>query len=159
MMVMAPQGPEGVWRANQIDRGDPSKRFDLLVDAYSGQKLYFSGWSEQTFFGKATAIGIPFHRGEFGLWNQVLLFAFGAGILFSMVSGWVMVFKRLRAGLPLWPTVLPGAWKSVSPWAWLGSLLALLAMPVLALSALLPLLAEGLWAWRARAGSKSASAR
>ena len=159
MMVMAPQGPEGVWRANQIDRGDPSKRFDLLMDAYSGQKLYFSGWSEQTFFGKATAIGIPFHRGEFGLWNQVLLFVFGAGILFSMVSGWVMVFKRLRAGLPLWPTVLPGAWKSVSPWAWLGSLLALLAMPVLALSALLPLLAEGLWAWRASAGSKSASAQ
>lgn len=83
MMVMPPKGPEGVWRANQLDRGDPTKRFDLLIDAYSGQRLYYSGWSEQTWFGKATAIGIPFHRGEFGLWNQVLLFLFGIGLLFS----------------------------------------------------------------------------
>jgi uncharacterized iron-regulated membrane protein len=87
MMLMAPKGPDGVWRANQLDRGDPTKRFDILLDAYTGEKLYYSGWDEQTAFGKATAIGIPFHRGEFGIWNQVLLFIFGAGILFSLISG------------------------------------------------------------------------
>lgn len=120
MMVMAPKGPEGFWRANQMDRGDPTKRFDLLLDAYSGEKLFYSGWSEQTAFGKATAIGIPFHRGEFGLWNQVLLFVFGAGILFSLVSGWVMFFKRRQASSAFLPALLPGAWRSVSPWAVLG---------------------------------------
>lgn len=148
MMVMAPKGPEGVWRANQLDKGDPTKRFDLLLDAYSGQKLYYSGWADQTAFGKATAIGIPFHRGEFGVWNQVLLFVFGAGILFSLVSGWVMFFKRRASGSSIWPVVLSGAWRSVSPWAWLGGAFMLVAMPVLAISAVPVALVEVWSAWR-----------
>lgn len=148
MMVMAPKGPEGVWRANQMDKGDPTKRFDILLDAYSGEKLYYSGWSEQTAFGKATAIGIPFHRGEFGVWNQILLFLFGAGILFSLVSGWAMFFKRMKSGTTVWPILLPGAWRSVSPWAWIGGALMLLLMPVLAISALPVGLLEAWIAWR-----------
>jgi uncharacterized iron-regulated membrane protein len=150
MQVMAPIGPEGVWRANQMDRGDPTKRFDLLVDAYSGERLYDSGWSEQTAFGKATAIGIPFHRGEFGWWNQALLFIFGAGVVFSIVSGWVMYFQRRARGLVGLPKLLPGAWRSVSPWAGLGGLLMLVALPLLATSAAVVLLAEISMAWRAR---------
>ncbi|MEO0028972.1 MAG: hypothetical protein RJB45_1013, partial [Pseudomonadota bacterium] len=153
MMVMAPKGPEGVWRANQMDRGDPTKRFDLLLDAYSGEKLFYSGWSEQTAFGKATAIGIPFHRGEFGLWNQVLLFVFGAGILFSVVSGWVMFFKRRQASSAFLPALLPGAWRSVSPWAVLGGAFMLVAMPVLALSAVPLALLEAWLGWRHRRAS------
>jgi uncharacterized iron-regulated membrane protein len=148
MMVMAPKGPEGVWRANQMDRGDPTKRFDLLLDAYSGEKLFYSGWSEQTAFGKATAIGIPFHRGEFGLWNQVLLFVFGAGILFSLVSGWVMFFKRRQASSAFLPALLPGAWRSVSPWAVLGGAFMLVAMPVLAMSAVPLAMLEAWLGWR-----------
>jgi uncharacterized iron-regulated membrane protein len=157
MMVMAPKGPEGVWRANQMDRGDPTKRFDLLLDAYSGQKLYYSGWADQTAFGKATAIGIPFHRGEFGVWNQVLLFVFGAGILFSLVSGWVMFFKRRASGSNIWPVVLPGAWRSVSPWAWLGGAFMLVAMPVLAISAVPVAMAEAWGAWRQSIARKDAA--
>ncbi len=148
MMVMAPKGPEGFWRANQMDRGDPTKRFDLLLDAYSGEKLFYSGWAEQTAFGKATAIGIPFHRGEFGLWNQVLLFVFGAGILFSLVSGWVMFFKRRQASSAFLPALLPGAWRSVSPWAVLGGAFMLVAMPVLAMSAVPLAMLEAWLGWR-----------
>ena len=148
MMIMAPKGPEGVWRANQIDRGDPTKRFDILLDAYSGEKLFYTGWSDQTAFGKATAIGIPFHRGEFGIWNQVLLFVFGAGILFSLVSGWVMFFKRRKSGTAIWPVLLPGAWRSVSFWAWLGGAVMLLAMPVLAMSAVPVAAIEAWMVWR-----------
>jgi uncharacterized iron-regulated membrane protein len=150
MMVMAPKGPEGVWRANQMDKGDPTKRFDLLLDAYSGQRLYYSGWADQTAFGKATAIGIPFHRGEFGVWNQVLLFVFGAGILFSLVSGWVMFFKRRAAGSSVWPVVLPGAWRSVSPWALLGGAFMLVAMPVLTISAVPVAVIEMVLAYKRR---------
>jgi uncharacterized iron-regulated membrane protein len=149
-MLMAPNGPEGVWRANQMDKGDPTQRFDLLLDAYSGQKLYYSGWADQTAFGKATAIGIPFHRGEFGVWNQLLLFVFGVGILFSLVSGWVMFFKRRATGAPVWPAVLPGAWRTVSPWAWVCSVFMLLAMPVLAMSALPVAVIEMVWAYKKR---------
>lgn len=150
MMVMAPKGPEGVWRANQLDKGDPTKRFDLLLDGYSGERLYYSGWSEQTAFGKATAIGIPFHRGEFGVWNQVLLFVFGASVLFSLVSGWVMFFKRRASGSSAMPLVMPGAWRNVSPWAWLGGLLMLVSMPLLAISAVPVALAEVLMNRRRR---------
>jgi uncharacterized iron-regulated membrane protein len=131
-----------------MDKGDPTKRFDLLLDAYSGEKLFYSGWSEQTAFGKATAIGIPFHRGEFGLWNQVLLFVFGAGILFSLVSGWVMFFKRRQASSAFLPALLPGAWRSVSPWAVLGGAFMLVAMPVLAMSAVPLAMLEAWLGWR-----------
>jgi len=143
MLLMPPKGPEGFWRANQLDRDQPDRRFDLLLDAYSGERLYFSGWSEQTAFGKATAIGIPFHRGEFGWWNQALLFVFGVGVLFSIVSGWVMYFKRRKQGLSGLPSVMKGSWKSV-PWAaWLGGAFMLVAMPLLAMSAAVVVLIEG----------------
>ena len=150
MMLMAPKGPAGVWRANQVDRGDPTRRFDLLLDAYSGQRLYYSGWADQTAFGKATAIGNPFHRGEFGVWNQVILFVFGAGVLFSLVSGWVMFFKRRKSGSAFFPALVPGAWRSVSPWGWLSGALLLIVMPVLSISAVPVALVEGWSLWRNR---------
>jgi len=149
MQIMPPKGPTGVWRANQLDRGDPTKRFDLLLDGYSGAGLYYSGWKEETLFGKATGIGIPFHRGEFGWWNQALLFIFGAGVLFSIISGWVMYFQRRALGLVGLPKLLPGAWRSVSPWAGLGGLVMLVAMPLLAASAAVVVLAEIWLGWRA----------
>jgi uncharacterized iron-regulated membrane protein len=135
MQLMPPKGPEGYWRANQVDRDQPDRRFDLLLDAYSGERLYFSGWAEQTAFGKATAIGIPFHRGEFGVWNQALLFVFGVGVVFSIVSGWVMYFKRRKQGLRGMPVVMKGAWASMPIGAWLGGAFMLVAMPLLAISA------------------------
>ena len=150
MQIMPPKGPAGVWRANQLDRGDPIKRFDLLLDGYSGASLYDSGWKQETLFGKATGIGIPFHRGEFGWWNQALLFIFGAGVLFSIVTGWVMYFQRRALGLVGLPKLLPGAWRSVSPWAGLGGLVMLVAMPLLAASAAVVVLAEIWLGWRAR---------
>jgi uncharacterized iron-regulated membrane protein len=150
MQVTPPAGAEGYWRAGQIDRGQALKRFDLLLDAYSGKRLYYSGWDEQTAFGKATAIGIPFHRGEFGWWNQALLLAFGAGVLFSMGSGWVMYFKRRASGSSGLPAVAQGAWKSVSPWAWAGALFMFAAMPLLALSSIAVAAIEGLLILRSR---------
>jgi uncharacterized iron-regulated membrane protein len=135
MQVVPPRGPDGYWRANQVDRGSPTKCFDLLLDAYTGKTLYHSGWDEQTAFGKATAIGIPFHRGEFGVWNQLVLLAFGTGIVFSLVTGWVMYFKRRRMGLGGFPPLVPGAWKSVSPFAAAGGAFMFVVMPLLALSA------------------------
>ena len=67
-------------------------------------------------FGKATAIGIPFHRGEYGVWNQALLFIFGVGLIFSMTTGWVMVFKRRRKGMAYFPSAGKGAWRAVPLW-------------------------------------------
>lgn len=138
MQLVPPQDAHGVWRATGIGRTQPTLRFDLVLDAYSGAILYRSGWEQQTAFGKATAVGIPFHRGEFGVWNQVVLFLFGAGVLFSLVSGWVMLFKRRGAGrdgaAPLLPPLLPGAWRAASPLALASALALCLLMPLLAVS-------------------------
>ena len=144
VQIMAPVGREGFWRSNHIDRGDPTKRFDLLLDAYNGKLLYFSGWDDQPLFGKATAIGIPFHRGEFGVWNQVLLALFGFGLLFSFISGWIMFFKRRRKGLLGLPVLLPGAWRNAAPWAYPLGAFMLFMMPLLALSSCAVLAVEGL---------------
>lgn len=157
--IMAPTGRDGFWRANHLEKkGQPLARFDLLLDAYSGKQLYFSGWSDQTAFGKATAIGIPFHRGEYGVWNQVVLFLFGAGVLFSLVSGWTMFIKRLLAGRSFLPPLAQGAWRHSSPWAWLVAGFMFVAMPLLAASAFPVALVEAAIAWRRRRASAQPAA-
>lgn len=150
LSLSPPSDAAGVWRATSADRAAPTRRIDLLLEAYDGQVLYRAGWEQQTAFGKATAVGIPFHRGEFGVWNQVLLFLFGAGVLFSLLSGWVMYFKRRRSeGLGL-PALLPGAWKAASPLALLGMLALCALLPLLAVSAAVVLILETLVLRRTR---------
>jgi uncharacterized iron-regulated membrane protein len=149
MQLTPPRGPHGVWLASATDRARPASRFDLALNSYDGSKLYYSGWNQQTAFGQATALGIPFHRGEFGWWNQALLILFGSGVLFSMVSGWVMLFKRMRGGRLVLPKLLPGAWRSASPVATVVALAMCALMPLLALSGLAVLLVESALAYRA----------
>lgn len=133
-VLTPPRGPHGFWRAASADRPHPANRFDLVLNAYDGRVLYHAGWERQTAFGKATAVGIPFHRGELGAWNQVLLFVFAAGVLFSTVSGWVMFFKRRRAGQLGLPKLLPGAWRAAPAWSLVLGIGLCVLMPLLALS-------------------------
>ena len=117
VQIEPPRGLLGVWRMAAADPGKPTRRFDLLLDRFSGRQLYYAGWDQQTVFGKATAIGIPFHRGEFGWWNQALLLLFGVGVLFSLLSGWLMFIKRWRPGLPILPKLpssAPATWKAAA---------------------------------------------
>jgi uncharacterized iron-regulated membrane protein len=137
LRMVAPRAPSGVWRVTNYDLTQPTKRIDLVLDAYSGQALFRSDWNDQTAFGKATGIGIPFHRGEFGWWNQLLLLIFGVGIVFSLVSGWIMFFKRRKAGTSGLPKLLPGAWRSTPIGAWIAAAIMFVAMPLLAISAAL----------------------
>lgn len=140
LMPPDPQrGELGVWRANHLDGSNPFKRFDLLLDRVTGKVLYDSRWQDQTAFGKATAVGIPFHRGELGVWNQLLLAAFGISVLWSILSGWASALQR---GKPLLPKVLPGAWRHLPIWIWPVAALMLVAMPVLAASAVVVVLIE-----------------
>ncbi|MBJ7311722.1 PepSY-associated TM helix domain-containing protein [Rugamonas sp. CCM 8940] len=147
LQLTPPRTPQHPWRVGAAERGQPDKRFDLLLDAYNAQTLYYSGWQRQTAFGKATSIGIPFHRGEFGWWNQALLLVFGLSVLFSLVSGWLMYFKRRAPGTLGLPKLLPGAWRAVTPGLWLSALALCALMPLLAVSAALVLLCESIL-WR-----------
>ncbi|HTH44216.1 MAG TPA: PepSY-associated TM helix domain-containing protein [Oxalicibacterium sp.] len=144
LRLMPPSGARGAWRVASANQTRPTKRVDMVMDAYSGKPLFYADWKAQTVFSKATGIGIPFHRGEFGWWNQLLLLLFGAGIVFSLVSGWVMFFKRRKMGMPALPKLLPGAWRSLPPAAWIVAALLCVAMPLLACSAALLAIVE----WR-----------
>ena len=135
LQLTAPRDHLGTWRVNNYDRSQPQKRVDMVLDTYSGKTLFYSGWDDQTVFSKATGVGIPFHRGEFGWWNQLLLLIFGLGIVFSLLSGWIMFFKRRKAGSFGLPKLLPGAWKSIPTGAWISAAVMFMLMPLLACSA------------------------
>lgn len=149
MQILPPKTPHDAWRAAHMERTPPTDRFDLLLDAYTGEPLFYSGWGDQSLFGQATAVGIPFHRGELGWWNQALLLLFGLGVVFSLVSGWVMYIKRRRRGLSGLPELQPGAWASLPGWFWLMAASLLWLMPLLAISAAGVLVLEMIWWWRA----------
>jgi uncharacterized iron-regulated membrane protein len=151
LSLSPPKDATGVWRVSAADRSAPARRVELALDAYDGRTLYRAGWDQQTAFGKATAVGIPFHRGEFGLWNQALLFLFGAGLLFSLLSGWVMYFKRTRGERLGLPVLLPGSWRAASPLALAASLALCALLPLLAISAAVVLALEALVFQRTRA--------
>jgi uncharacterized iron-regulated membrane protein len=131
IQILPPSGEDGVWRATHTEKSDPFQRFDLLLDAYSGKVLFYTGWKDQTLFGKATAIGIPFHRGEFGIWNQFLLFIFGVGVIFSMTTGWVMVIKRFKSSSNFIPPLRAASWRKISIPIWLITLALLWLMPLM----------------------------
>lgn len=150
VQLSAPEASDGVWSASSADPSQPLKRFDLRLDAYSGATLYYSAWEQQSLFGQVTGIGIPFHRGEFGWWNQLLLLMFGASVVFSLISGWLMFWKRRKAGSLGMPILLPGAWRS-APWsAWMIALIFMLTMPVLAIASLAIATLEIIGAWMRR---------
>jgi len=150
LVMTPPRGPQGVWRIASSEQTAPAQKLNLVLDAYSGRALFQAGWQEQTAFAKATAIGIPFHRGEFGVWNQVLLFVFGAGVLFSLASGWVMCVLRLRRGGAVLPRLVPGAFGAMPVGGWIACALLLVAMPLFALSGAALVLLEIVLAWRER---------
>lgn len=150
LVMTPPRNAGGTWRIATSEQTEPAKKLNLVLDAYSGEALFQAGWEQQTTFGKATAIGIPFHRGEFGVWNQVLLFLFGAGVLFSLLSGWVMFLLRRQAGGALLPRLLPGAWTAMPAGGWVALALLLVAMPLFALSAAAVVLLELALLWRQR---------
>ena len=94
LIITPPRGERGVWRVRAVALDRPNATFEVAIDARSGEALARSDWVGQTVWGKATTVGIPLHRGEFGWWNQALLARFGAGILLSLTTGWSMVWKR-----------------------------------------------------------------
>jgi uncharacterized iron-regulated membrane protein len=150
LLLTPPRSAQGVWRIATSEQTEPARKVNLVLDATTGRALFQAGWEQQTAFGKATAIGIPFHRGEFGVWNQVLLFLFGAGVLFSLASGWVMFVLRLRQGGAVLPRLLPGAWTALPVGGWIATALLLVAMPLFALSAAVLVVVEIALAWRER---------
>lgn len=156
LQLTLPQTERGVLRAESVDRSRPTQRTVLLLDTGSGRVLHRSRWGDLPALSRATALGIPFHRGEFGVWNQVLLVLAALGLVFSVISGVTMWWKRRPPRRVGAPPVLAAQVRAV-PWPlWLFAAAMALAMPVFGVSAALFLMLELLAAaWRRRQVSPS----
>lgn len=130
-MSLSPPGKAtGVWRIENFDRTQPTKRFRLALDAYSGKVLFFSDWQQLPLLSKATAVGIPFHRTEFGVWNQVLLGLAALTVMFSVISGWVMWWKRRPRGHLGAPITTLHHVRAAPWWLWITAIALSIALPV-----------------------------
>ena len=151
LQLTLPQNGRGVLRAESIDRRQPTQRAVLMLDTTSGRVLHRSGWDELPMLSRATALGIPFHRGEFGVWNQVLLVLAALGLVFSVVSGVTMWWKRRPPRRVGAPPVLAAQVRAVPGPLWLLVAAMAFALPVFGVSAALFLTLELLAAtWRRR---------
>lgn len=118
MQITPPKDPEGVWRIENFDRSQPHRRFNLALDASTGATLFASGWQDLPLLARATAAGIPLHRGEFGLWNQALLVAAALAAIFSVVSGLTMWGMRRPRGKVAAPSLNAAQVRAVPLWLW-----------------------------------------
>ncbi|MFN8695271.1 MAG: PepSY-associated TM helix domain-containing protein [Burkholderiales bacterium] len=144
LQLTPPRGETGVWRISTAHPAAASARKQLVVDQYSGQVLWQSGWNDLPLLAKATAVGIPFHRGEFGWWNQVLLVFVGMALLFSVVSGYAMWWKRRPPKRVAAPAAGFEHWRALPWWIWpLGVALGY-TMPVFGLSLALFLMIDAM---------------
>lgn len=137
MQITPPAGVDGVWRVENFDRSQPTGRFSMALDARSGATLFSSGWERFPALARATAVGIPFHRGEFGVWNQAVLALAALASIFSVASGIVMWWQRRPRGKVGAPTLAARQLQHVPLWLW--PLMAALAwaLPVFGWSLLL----------------------
>ena len=143
MQLTPPKITDGVWRVENFDRAQPAKRFMLTLDAYTGRTLYTAGWDSLPLLAQATAAGIPFHLGEFGLWNQVLLALAALAAIFSVVSGLVMWWQRRPRGRVAAPSLQRHHVRQVPAWLWALALGLSLALPVFGWSLRLFVCIEG----------------
>ncbi len=134
MQLTPPKGDDGVWRVENFDRSQPRKRFSMTLDAGSGALLHQAGWRDFPFVPQATAVGIPFHRGEFGAWNQALLALAALVAIFSVVSGVVMWWQRRPARRVGVPGVSLRQVRTVPVYLWLLTVALMWAMPVFGIS-------------------------
>jgi len=156
LQISAPKGVDGVWRVENFDRSQPTERFQMALDARNGAVLFDSGWAQLPALSRATAVGIPFHRGEFGWWNQLLLALTALACVFSVVSGLAMWWKRRPSGEFAAPP-LTRADLRLQPWGRLLPLAAALAyaLPVFGWSLLALLGVESLrLVWPRRASGR-----
>ena len=158
LQITGPKGAQGVWRVDSLVGHRPGQRLTLALDAGTSQVLYRSGWDELPVLAKATAVGIPFHRAEFGVWNQVVLALAALAAIFSVVSGFVMWWQRRPDGHIAVPGVTAHQVRAVPLRLWGLTLVMACAMPVFGISlALLVTLEFVAAAWRMRRHATAAA--
>jgi hypothetical protein len=126
--------------------------------AYSGEIMYFSGWQDLPLLAQATAVGIPFHRGEFGWWNQALLVIVAFSVIFAVISGFVMWLKRRQPQNFSAPKVSNKSLRAVPLLLWITLAAFAYALPVFGISLALLIATEIIAAMTRSKTSKEAAA-
>jgi uncharacterized iron-regulated membrane protein len=137
LQLTPPRDAVDVWRVANFDRNQPTARVQMMLDQYSGKVLFQAGWDVLPLGAKATGAGIPFHRGEFGWWNQALLIFAALAAIFSVVSGFAMWWQRRPAKSIAAPKVAWRHIRAVPFWIWLLACALSFAMPVFGISVLI----------------------
>jgi uncharacterized iron-regulated membrane protein len=108
----------GVYTLSQdsqsYDSTHPTADRTVHVDQYTGKVLADVRFDDYGLGGKAMAVGIALHEGTMGWWNVALNAIYLLAVLFLVVSGVVMWWKRrpsdaARLGAPPMPAFTPAA--------------------------------------------------
>jgi len=100
--VNLPSGADGVYTISadsmDADTNHPTGDHTVHLDRYTGKILADIRYADYSLAGKAMAVGIALHEGTMGLWNTILNTAYCLTVIFMVVSGLVMWWKRRPAG-------------------------------------------------------------
>jgi len=100
--VNLPAGDSGVWTISRDtmskDSLDVTNDRTVHIDRYSGKILADVRFTDYSLAGKAMAVGIPLHEGDFGILNVAFNTLFCLTVIFIAVSGVVMWWQRRPSG-------------------------------------------------------------
>jgi uncharacterized iron-regulated membrane protein len=100
--IVFPADEKGVWTLSQdsmsYDSTNPTADRTTHIDQYTGKILADVKFADYPFFGKAMAVGIALHEGQMGWWNVLLNTLYCLAVIFAVISGVVMWWKRKPAG-------------------------------------------------------------
>ena len=92
--ISLPEGETGVYTITSA-AGHPFKEATVNLDQYSGETLSSVTYADYGVLGKLITVGIAFHEGRlFGLLNQLVGVALCLGLIFVVISSFVMWRKR-----------------------------------------------------------------
>ncbi|AQA09589.1 PepSY-associated TM helix domain-containing protein [Streptomyces malaysiensis] len=133
--IVPPTGAGAAYTVSQIQRSWPEKQDAAAVDPATGQVTDVVRFADHPPLAKLSRWGIDAHMGSlFGLPNQIALAALALALIFLIVWGYRMWWRRGRAGAFGRP-IPRGAWRQVPSYV-----LAVLTVVVAVLGYYLPLL-------------------
>lgn len=146
--IRPPRQAQQAWTVTEVDRGWPTQVDAVAIDGERLKVVDEARFESFPLLAKLTRWGVDFHMGIlFGLPNQLLLIAFGAGLCVSIIMGYRLWWLRRPTGAQTNPAAtLCGAWLSLSGAGRAGTLvIALLlgcALPVMGVSLVLFFVAD-----------------
>lgn len=155
--ITLPQGETGVYTLSSLQSA-PTKEATINLDQYSGTVLSNVSYADYGLLAKGITLGIGFHEGRlFGFLNQLVGLSLCLGLIFIVVSSFVLWWKRRNGAGKLAPPKRASDQRVQKIVAGLIVVISL-TMPLAALSVMTILVLDFLIFTRRRKGNKEAAA-